>query len=133
MLAVLTEPFVRRPDRGSTRQPPGLAALDTFHRIVLHLDRYTMATATKVGPKYQVVIPKAVREAAGLKPGDLVEAAFGRHGIVLKPKVLVDRGLEDALAEAEADVRAGRVTGPYKSARALVRAAKRYARARERD
>ena len=84
-----------------------------------------MATATKVGPKYQVVIPKAVREAAGLKPGDLVEAAFGREGIVLKPKMLVDRGLEDALAEAEADVKAGRVSKPYRSARALVRDALR--------
>ena len=89
-----------------------------------------MATATKVGPKYQVVIPKQTREAVGLKPGDLIEAEPRRDGtIVLRPKVLVDRGLEKALAEAEADVRAGRVTGPYKSARALVRAAKRLGRA----
>ena len=91
-----------------------------------------MSTATKVGPKYQVVIPKKVREATGLKPGDLIEAEPVREGILLRPKVLVDRGLEEALAEAEADVRAGRMTGPYKSARALVRAAKRYARARGR-
>jgi AbrB family looped-hinge helix DNA binding protein len=80
-----------------------------------------MATVTKVGPKYQVVIPKKVREAAGLKPGDLIEATLGRDGIVLKPKVLVDRGLEEALAEAEADVQAGRVSKSYRSARALVR------------
>ena len=80
-----------------------------------------MSTVTKVGPKFQVVIPKKVREAAGLKPGDLIEATLGREGILLKPKVLVDRGLEEALAEAEADVRAGRVSKPYKSAHALVR------------
>src|SRR5207245_128331 len=97
---------------------------------LLHLDGHTMATATKVGPKYQVVIPKKLSQAAGLKPGDLVEPQLGPDGrIVLQPKVLVDRGLEKALAEAEADVRAGRVTGPYKSARALVRAAKRLGRA----
>ncbi len=40
--------------------------------------------------------------------------------------------LEHALAEAEADVKAGRVSGPYRSARALVRdairAGKRHAR-----
>ena len=87
-----------------------------------------MATATKVGPKYQVVIPKAVREAAGLKPGDLVEAVFGRHGIVLKPKVLVDRALEEDLAEAEADVQAGRLSKPFKSVREFVRIAKQHGR-----
>jgi len=87
-----------------------------------------MATATKVGPKYQVVIPKAVREAVGLKPGDLVEAALGRGGIVLRPKVLVDRGLEEALAEAEADVKAGRVSKPFTSVREFVRIAKQHGR-----
>jgi AbrB family looped-hinge helix DNA binding protein len=80
-----------------------------------------MATATRVGPKYQVVIPKKVREAAGLKPGDLIEAEISREGILLRPKVLVDRDLERALGEAEADVRAGRVSKPYRSAHALVR------------
>ena len=81
-----------------------------------------MATATKVGPKYQVVIPKKMREAAGLKPGDLIEAELARDGrIVLQPKILMDRGLEQALADAEADVKAGRVSKPYRSARALVR------------
>ena len=80
-----------------------------------------MALATKVGPKYQVEIPKAVRQAAGLKPGDLVEASLSREGIILKPKVLVDRDLEDALTEALTDVRAGRVSAPSRSARVLVR------------
>ena len=43
-----------------------------------------MATAaTKVGPKFQVTIPKNVRDAVGLKVGDLVEASVGRDGIVL--------------------------------------------------
>lgn len=81
-----------------------------------------MATATKVGSKYQVVIPKKLSQAAGLKPGDLVEPLLGPDGyIVLQPKVFVDRGLRRALAEAEADVKAGRVSKPYRSAPALVR------------
>jgi AbrB family looped-hinge helix DNA binding protein len=90
-----------------------------------------MATVTKVGPKYQVVIPKAVREAAGLEPGDLVEASLGREGIILKPKVLVDRDLEAALTEAQADVQAGRVSKPYRSARALVRDARAAGKPRD--
>lgn len=92
-----------------------------------------MATATKVGAKYQVVIPKKLSQAAGLKPGDLVEPQLGPDGrIVLQPKVLVDRGLEKALAEAEADVKAGRVSKPFKSVREFVRIAKRRGRARPR-
>ena len=98
----------------------------------LLLDRYTMATATKVGPKYQVVIPKKVREAKGLKPGDLIEAEPVREGILLRQKVLVDRGLEEALAKAMADVKAGRVSKPYRSARALVRDAIRAGKKRGR-
>ena len=89
-------------------------------------------TATRVGPKYQVVIPKKVREAAGLKVGDLVEATLGRDGIVLRPKVQVlidkDPAVERALAEALADVKAGRVSKPHRSARAAVRDALRCGR-----
>jgi len=81
------------------------------------------STVQKLGPKYQVTIPKKIREALGLKVGDLVEATVGKEGVVLRPKVLVDRDpvVEHALAEAEADVKAGRVSKPYRSARTLVR------------
>jgi len=87
-----------------------------------------VSTLTKVGPKYQVVIPKKVRQTLRLNIGDLMEATASREGILLKPKVLVDRDLEQALAEAEADVKAGRVSKPYRSARALVRDAIRAGR-----
>jgi len=91
-----------------------------------------MATITKVGPKYQVVIPKNVRELKHIKPGDLIEAAAHPQGVLLKPKALVDRDLEEQLAKAVADVKAGRVSKPYASARALtrdaIRAGKRHKR-----
>jgi AbrB family looped-hinge helix DNA binding protein len=88
-----------------------------------------MATATKVGPKYQVVIPKKEREAVGLKPGDLIQSEAQPDGtIVLRPEILVDRGLQEALAEAAADVKAGRVSKPFKSVREFVRIAKRHGR-----
>jgi hypothetical protein len=53
-------------------------------------------------------------------------------GSCCNPKILVDRGLEEALAEAEADVKAGRVSKPYRSARALVRDAIRAGKQRGR-
>ena len=55
-----------------------------------------------------------------------------REGILLRQKVLVDRGLEEALAKAVADVKAGRVSKPYRSARALVRDAIRAGKKRGR-
>ena len=83
------------------------------------------STPTKVGPKYQVTIPKEVRDAVGLKVGDLVVATVSRQGIVLRQKVqvLIDKDpvVEKALAEALADVKAGRVSKSHKSARGLVR------------
>ena len=46
---------------------------------------------TKVGPKYQVTIPKETREAAGFAVGDLVEATPTKDGVLLRPKAVVDK------------------------------------------
>jgi len=87
-----------------------------------------MATATKVGHKYQVVIPKRIRDAAGLQVGDYMEADLTKEGILLRPKMLVNRDLKGALKEALADVAEGRMGKPLKSAHALVRSLKRPVR-----
>jgi len=73
---------------------------------------------TKVGPKYQVTIPRAVREVLRLEAGDLLEVRVAGREVMLRPKVLVDRDpeLEQALAEADADIKAGRIYGPYEGA-----------------
>ena len=79
-----------------------------------------------MGARGQVTLPKHVREALGLKAGDLLETVLVRRGALTRPvnpkaKRVEDRDLELALAEAEADVKAGRVSKPYQSAQALVR------------
>jgi AbrB family looped-hinge helix DNA binding protein len=88
------------------------------------------SAATKVGPKFQVTIPKNVRDAVGLKVGDLVEASVGRDGIVLRQKVLIDKpvSLARQLEESDAAVKAGRVLGPFKSSGAAMKAVKAHAR-----
>ena len=54
---------------------------------------------SRLGKRRQVVIPKAICKAAGLREGDYVEV-MGRNGrIVIKPKELVD--LEDTLTPEE--------------------------------
>jgi AbrB family looped-hinge helix DNA binding protein len=86
------------------------------------------AEVTKVGPKYQVTIPKEVRERLGLKVGDLVQARVGKgHTIILQRKRLVDfdAELEEDLAAAEADYKEGRVLGPFETAEETVTALKR--------
>ena len=72
---------------------------------------------TKVGPKYQVTIPKEAREAIGLSVGDLVEATTTKEGVLLRPKIVVDKHpeVEARLREAEEDIKAGRVYGPFRS------------------
>ncbi len=73
---------------------------------------------TKVGPKYQVTIPRAVREALRIEAGDLLEVRVAGREVMLKPKILVDRepDVEQALTEAEAEIKAGRIYGPYAGA-----------------
>ena len=54
---------------------------------------------TKLGKRRQVVIPKAILKATGLREGDFVEVT-GRNGrIVIKPPKFVD--LEDTLTPEE--------------------------------
>ena len=86
--------------------------------------------AQKVGPKFQVTMPKKVREALGIKAGDLVETSLGREGAIIRPVELVPRkvDIEQELEAAMAEVKAGRVSKPFKSARALVRDALRHGR-----
>ena len=89
---------------------------------------------TKVGPKYQVTIPKEARSAAGLKVGDFVEATVRDGVVVLRPKVVMDRDpqLERDLEASFEDVREGRIHGPFSSAAELTKALRKKAPVRRR-
>ena len=79
---------------------------------------------TKVGPKFQVTIPKAAREAVGIRTGDLVEARVERGKITLTPKSLVDRDIEISLQQ----LREGKVSLAFTSARGLIKHLHRQAK-----
>jgi len=83
-----------------------------------------VTTTAKVGPKFQLVIPKQIRTATKLKIGDFLKAEVRGDGILLTPMALVERDL----AAAEADIKAGRVYGPFSSAKAVVRSLHREAK-----
>ena len=86
---------------------------------------------SKLGQRRQVVIPKEICEDLGIDVGDFVEVQQVSGTVVIKPKKLVDadevltqrqKAVIDArLAEAEADIRAGRVYGPFDSVKAMVK------------
>jgi bifunctional DNA-binding transcriptional regulator/antitoxin component of YhaV-PrlF toxin-antitoxin module len=65
--------------------------------------------------KYQIVILRDVREAAGVKVGDLLEAKVEAGKITFTPKSVVDRGIAESLE----DFAAGRSFGPFKTDKEL--------------
>lgn len=80
--------------------------------------------AVKVGASRQVAIPKKIHDQLGLSPGDYLEVEVRGNQIILTPKELVDKRLD----EAEEDIRKGRVHGPYNTAAQAVKALRRRRR-----
>lgn len=71
----------------------------------------------RVKRKFQVTLPTSVRRRAGVRVGDLLEARVDGDKISLTPMSLVESELRLALAE----VKQGRIKGPFKTAEAVVR------------
>jgi AbrB family looped-hinge helix DNA binding protein len=76
----------------------------------------TPMALVSVKNKYQVVIPRDVREAVGIEVGDLLEAKAEAGKITFTPKSLVDRGVAESLS----DFAAGRSYGPFKTNQELI-------------
>ncbi len=78
----------------------------------------------KVKNKYQVTLPTAVREKAGITIGDLLEATAEKGRITLIPKTVIDRGIAEGLE----DITKGRVYGPFSTGEKLLRSLHRNAK-----
>lgn len=90
------------------------------------IKRVTRSIGTvKIGRSRQVVIPKAMHDQLGLRPGDLLEVRLRRNQVVFTPKQLIDRELALALE----DFKSGRYIGPFRTASAGIRALRRAAAA----
>jgi len=66
--------------------------------------------------KFQVVIPRKIRERIRLRVGDLLEASVERGKITFSPKSVVDRDIAESLA----DYKSGRAYGPFSTQGELV-------------
>jgi AbrB family looped-hinge helix DNA binding protein len=79
----------------------------------------------KLGSSRQIVIPKKLHDALGLEAGDYLEVEIYEGGkLLVTPKDLVDRHpeIDRRLAEAEEDMKAGRVKGPFATADDAIKA-----------
>ena len=83
------------------------------------------AAAVKLGASRQSVIPRSSMTTWGLTAGDYLEVELyeGRQ-LLVTPKELVDKHpeIDKRLAEAEEDIEAGRVHGPFNNAHEAVKA-----------
>ncbi len=79
----------------------------------------------KVRQKGQVTLPQDVRDALRLEEGNLLEASVENHAIVLKPKVVVDRSIDEAIVEGRRDYREGRFSGPFDTVEEFEQASKK--------
>ncbi len=95
-------------------------AFDNYPLLLYGVRKYDFHTSKehicmsiiRVKTKGQVTIPTALRTQLGVEVGDLLEAQVEGHVITLTPKTLVDK----RLAEGLADIKAGRVKGPFTTA-----------------
>lgn len=85
----------------------------------------SLSSVVKLGTSRQVIIPKKIHDRLGLEPGDYLEVELLNDKVILTPKALVEK----RLAEALEDVKHGRVHGPFRSAKEMVRSLRRVRKA----
>jgi AbrB family looped-hinge helix DNA binding protein len=78
----------------------------------------------KVKEKFQVTLPASVRRKVKVAVGDLLEAQVRGRTITLTPKMTIDRDIDLSLE----DFKRGRFIGPFRTAKAAIRALRRAAK-----
>jgi len=87
-----------------------------------------MTVAIKNNNKTPLVVPPAVRRKAGFKSGEEIEFRVAGGVITITPKVpnaddeytpAQRRAIDARLAKSDADLKAGRVYGPFTTAEAM--------------
>ncbi len=82
-----------------------------------------------LGAKHQITLPKGIVKQARLALGDPLEVAYEEDSIILRPQIHIPRDQayfwtrqwQVGEREAEEDIKAGRVYGPFRSAKEMKR------------
>ncbi|MBU1708163.1 AbrB/MazE/SpoVT family DNA-binding domain-containing protein [bacterium] len=97
----------------------------------------TLTATARIRSKNQITLPKAISEALGLAEGEFLGFTLSQKRTIVEPgmlilttKALAERPWSAAEwrereAEADADIKAGRVSRPYKGAKSTIAALKR--------
>lgn len=80
-----------------------------------------MTHLATVSPKFQVSLPKALRDRLGLRPGDRLVVEEKEGNLILTPAATIPRGQlyfwsrrwQEAELQAEQDIHAGRTSRAY--------------------
>lgn len=89
-----------------------------------------------LGAKHQVTLPKQIVQGAHLATGDPLEVVIEGDQIILRPLVHIPReqayfwgrAWQIGEREADGDLKAGRIHGPFRDAKAMRRALLRRGR-----
>ncbi len=92
-----------------------------------------MGSTVKVRSKHSVTIPEDVRRQGHVKIGDRVEVTAENGRIIIRPMIEIPReqtwywtrGWQAKERQADEDIAAGRLSGPFRSGKALIRSLKR--------
>ena len=95
---------------------------------------------TKIGPKHQVTIPKAVFEGLDLEVGEYLDVQVQGTMITMAPKKLVPKdqawfhtpGWQRKEREADEAIGRGDVSGPFSSAKELIQHLRKKGKRRKR-
>lgn len=90
-------------------------------------------SATRIGPKHQITIPKDIFKTLNLEVGDFLEAGIEDNSIVLVPKKLIPKDQawfwtkewQKGEKEADEDIREGRLIGPFENVKEFKKALKK--------
>jgi len=64
-----------------------------------------------------ITLPKKLRGSLGINDGEILEIEIKNSGMILKPKVMIDKTTETTIAEGLEDLEDGNFLGPFNSSK----------------
>lgn len=87
---------------------------------------------TRISPKHQITIPKEIYESLQLEVGDFLNVKVEGEKIIIVPTKMIPKDQawfwtkewQEKEREAEEDIKAGKLYGPFRSGKELVKSLK---------
>mgnify|MGYP002068600328 CR=1 FL=1 len=93
--------------------------------MVFGLSTHDVAAHRRPGTARSLAPRRDLLDALHLRAGDYLEIELRNGTLVLTPKALVDKQIEERLSEASGDIKNGRIHRPIQSTKELIRSLRR--------